>query len=581
LRYKWNLLATDANLQLMSQVMGISEITANVMANRGIRTKNTATNFLRNNQSNPKILDSSAPMKHAQKMFDRIILAISQKERIIIYGDYDADGVMSTAILYKSLAACNANVEFYIPNREEEGYGLNISAVRAIKQAEYDLIITCDNGIAALEEVQEANNLDIDIIIIDHHEPGFVETENERCDVIPKALAVVNPKQADCAYPFKNLCAAGLSFRLMEAFYEYTGNSETFSQLYEELITLAAIATVCDIVDLHGDNRNLVKKGLTIINANKNINNGLFKLIELKGYLNKPIDTFTIGFVIGPCINATGRLESAETAVKLLISDNETEQQQLAQELSDLNDRRKELTRTCSDRILEQAAESPNNVLVLVDEQTHESIAGIVAGRVKEKLHRPTILLTSSADEKILKGSARSIESYNIFEALYANRDLFERFGGHAMAAGMSIKRENVDILRERLNAACTLTAEDLQGVFHIDREIAPAEVTVKLAAELAWLAPFGKANHEPLFVTYNLKISALRNIEAKNTLIFTFENGLKGIAFGLNQEFAEELANRDYSAVTLDIVHIVETNTYNGKTTAQMRIKDFNIREI
>ncbi|MCL2015376.1 MAG: DHHA1 domain-containing protein, partial [Defluviitaleaceae bacterium] len=218
-----------------------------------------------------------------------------------------------------------------------------------------------------------------------------------------------------------------------------------------------------------------------------------------------------------------------------------------------------------------------------VDEDTHESIAGIVAGRIKDKLHRPTILLTKSADADILKGSARSIEGYNIFEALFANGDLLARFGGHAMAAGMSLTRENADKLRKRLNETCTLQPADLQGILHIDRELQPAEITVKLATELEWLAPFGKANPEPLFVTYNLKILALRDISEKNTLIFTFENGLKGIAFGLNQEFAAaaSLTNtQNTQNMIIDIVHTVETNTYNGKTTAQMRIKDFNLRE-
>ena len=580
---RWNLLTTDANIKLMSQVLGIKEITATVMANRGLRSKNTALAYLQaqmnqNNQNNSNnqmsVLDSQLGMKDAKKAFDRIIKGIRQRERIMIYGDYDADGVMSTVILYKALKACGADVYFYIPHREEEGYGLNIEAIRAIKEEEHDLLITCDNGISDLAEIAEAQNLGLDVIVIDHHEPGFVEgpeTETgpkiKKQDVIPQAYAVIDPKQAACPYPFKEMCAAGLSFRLMESLYQYIGRD--FSHLYNELLALAAFATICDIVDLVGENRAIVKHGLMVLNANKNLNGGLNQLITLRGYAEKPIDSFTVGFILGPCINATGRLESAEMSVQLLLSNNPVEQKKLAKTLISLNEERKDLTTSCVDRALKKIEETNDKVIVLVDKETHESIAGIVAGKIKETVHHPTIVLTRGTDTGVLKGSGRSIESYNMFEALYAHRGLFIRFGGHAMAAGMTLKEENMEELKMALNKDCTLQDVDFQDIIHIDKELTPEDITLDLAKELEWLAPFGKGNRSPLFLTRNLKITALRIIDEKNTIIFGFGN-LKGIAFGLNDVFSGQAGD------TIDLVHTVEANTFNGRTNVQIRVKDF-----
>jgi len=590
----WNLLKTDANLELMSQVLNIREATAAVMANREIRSKKAAHAYMRPDIVKwTDVLDPQQGMKDAQQAFDRISAGIKQKERIVIYGDYDADGVMSTVILCKALRMCGADVNFYIPHREEEGYGLNLNAVRAMKSEYYDLIITCDNGISALAETDEARSLGMDVIVIDHHEPGFVDVDQQRKDVLPNALAIIDPKQAACPYPFKEMCAAGISFKLMEAFYRYIGCD--FSPIHDELLVLAAIASVCDIVDLIGENRSLVKRGFDILNANKRINDGLGQLLTLKGYMEKPIDTFTLGFVVGPCINASGRLDSAEMSVRLFLSHDTNEQLAIARILSDLNEERKTLTKQCVDRALKNTKNAQENVLVLVDIETHESIAGIVAGRVKETLYKPTIVLTRGTETGILKGSGRSVEGYNLFEALYANRELYQRFGGHAMAAGLSLPEENVDELRKRLNAGFNSEASALQRVMHIDMELKAEDITLILAQELACLAPYGKGNHEPLFLTRSLPLTALRIISEKNTLIFTFglsKGFLKGIAFGLNEMFLEKVENHyegeDYRRIVsgqiseiskpfiFDVVHSVETNTYNGKTTVQIRIKDF-----
>jgi len=590
---KWKLLETEADLGLMVKVLGVQEPVAAVMANRGLRSKKAAVAYLR---PGLEILGDMLEMKDVTKAFDRIIEAIRLGQRIMIYGDYDVDGVMSTVILYKALKACDGDVDYYIPHREEEGYGLNLGAIRNLREAEVDLLITCDNGIASLVEIEEAQKIGMDVIVIDHHEPGFVENDNGREDVLPNAVAVIDPKQSACPYPFKEMCAGGLAFRLMWAFFQYT--KRDFSRLFDELLSLSAIATVCDIVDLMGENRVMVKSGLAALNANKHLNVGLGQLISLKGYTDKPIDTFTLGFVVGPCINATGRLESAEMSVRLLISDDAEERMTLARKLSDLNDERKELTKKCVERALESLkAGITDKVIVLEDIETHESIAGIVAGRVKDTLNRPTIMLTKGADMpdhpgvSIRKGSGRSIEGYNLFEALYAHRNLTIRFGGHSMAAGLSLAESNVAILRERLNADCTLEESDFQAILNIDRELSPEEITLKLANELAWLSPFGKGNHAPLFCTRGLNCIALRVINEKSTLIFTFDAGgrkLKGIAFGLNDQFSEALREKfdestyrrllsgHVTGLVMDVAYAVESNTYNGQTSVQIRIKDF-----
>lgn len=586
----WNIRTTDADLPLMAQVLGISEITAQVLANRGIRSKKAALAYL-----SPALSGLHDPllMKDTLKAFRHIAETAARREKIMIYGDYDADGVMSTVIWYKTLRRYGAEADYYIPHRAEEGYGLNRDAVYRMREAGIDLIITVDNGISALAEIAEANALGMRVIVVDHHEPGFVEADGQRADVVPDALAVIDPKQAACPYPFKHLCAAGLSFRLADAFCRYAGIP--FSD-HDELLALAAIATICDIVDLQDENRVLVKHGLAVLNTNKLINPGLGSLILRRGYLDKPVDTFVAGFILGPCINATGRLQSAALSVQLMLAPREEERErtQLADKLTELNEERKNLTAESVTRALSALPDKAalDKVLVLVDTDTHESIAGIVAGRVKDTANRPTLLLTRG--DSAMKGSGRSIEGYNLFEALYRHRDLFLRFGGHAMAAGLTMTEENIAELRTRLNDECTLTEDDFHATLSVDRQLKAEDVTLELAKELAWLAPFGKGNREPLFVTYGLTVESLRVMDEKNTLIFTFVTSnhrwVKGICFGMNEAFAAALeaiyperecrlirgGHLQDTMLVLDAVYGIDLNTYNGQVSVQMRIKDF-----
>ncbi|MCL2405518.1 MAG: single-stranded-DNA-specific exonuclease RecJ [Defluviitaleaceae bacterium] len=573
---RWTLLETDADLPLMSQVLGISQITANVMANRGIRTKNTALSFL--TPTMDKLHDITS-MKGVNEALALISQAIHDGTKVMIYGDYDVDGIMSTVILYKVLKNAGADVDFYIPHRVEEGYGLNSAVVKRLHEAGTQLLITVDNGISAISEIDEANNLGMKVIIIDHHEPGFTHTQGTREDILPPAAAIVDPKQAQCTYPFKELCAAGLSYKLAVAFEQYHSGKHI---QHDELLALAAIATICDIVNMQDENRIIVREGLARLNANKLLNPGLGSLISRRNYLDKPIDTFTVGFIIGPCLNATGRLDSAAKSVELLLATESNERHALANELCELNDARKELTAECVSRVMESISEPLDKVLVLTDLSAHESVAGIVAGRIKESTGRPTILLTQG--DGTMKGSGRSVEGYNLFEALYAHRHLFTRFGGHPMAAGLTLHSENIPLLREALNANCTLSEDDFTPEYKIDRELLPSEITLALSEELKTLAPYGKGNHDPLFVSRKLYVENCRVISEKNTLIFTFNTKsgkLKGIAFGLNSAFDTatlESGVRPTGGFNMDVVYVVETNVYNGISSVQMRLRDFRL---
>ena len=581
---RWIIQATDADLALMSKVLGISQITANVMANRGLRTKNTCLSFL---QPTLDKMHDILTMKGTVAAIALIAEAIQSGTKIMIYGDYDVDGIMSTVILYKALRHAGADVDFYIPHRIDEGYGLNTAAVRHLHEAGAELLIAVDNGISAIDEIAEANSLGMKVIIIDHHEPGFTETDGQRVDILPPAAVIIDPKQADCPYPFKELCAAGLSYKLAIALIEATdnargGNLPPAESQHDELLALAAIATICDIVSLQDENRVIVREGLAKLNVNKLINPGLGSLITRRGYLDKPIDTFAVGFVLGPCLNATGRLESAGKSVVLLLEEDPTERIRLTRELCELNDARKNLTAECVKRAIDSLTEPLDKVLVITDTEAHESVAGIVAGRIKEDTGHPTILLTQG--DGAMKGSGRSIEGYNLFEALFAHRHLFTRFGGHPMAAGLTLPAENIPILREALNEGCNLTEEDFTPSHAIDRELMAAEITMDLSKELAILAPFGKSNKEPLFVTRKLYVDNCRVINKKNTIIFAFSAGtakLKGIAFGLNEAYAVAAANAGIDpqgGFFMDVVYNIETNVYNGAASIQIRLRDFRI---
>lgn len=587
---KWLIKNNKADIKSMAKALNISETMARVLVNRNINTKKLFNKYI--NPSLSKLGDFTLA-KDVKKALEIVQAAILNNEKIYIYGDYDVDGVTSTVILVKGLQELGADVNYYIPDRVSEGYGLNKEAVLKLKELHCDLLITCDNGITAMEEIALANESGIKTIIIDHHEPGFQEEDGIVSDLVPSADAVIDPKQKVCPYPFKAMCAGGLTYRFIGELFKYL---EKELSCHDELLMFAAIATFCDIVDLIDENRIIAKNGLELINNNC-CNIGLKALIEERGIKGKHISEFSIGFVIGPCINAGGRLDSALKGVRLFLSDNEEEAKEYAKELSQLNEERKLLTQKAVQMAVEEIENSDMSaakVYFIHNSEIHESIAGIVAGRIKEKYYHPVIVFTGEGD--IAKGSARSIEGYNIYENLYKHRELYIKFGGHAMAAGLSLPSKNLFQLYELLNKDCALTEEDFSEIIRIDKQLLLDDITYKLCRELEYLSPFGKENKEPVFGTRNIKVQELRIIEEKDTIILTFITNdgryIKGLLFGKSEKFKKEIYDHfdSYDSdkilkglvrnvdLKLDVVYYISINEYNNTVSVQMNIKDFRI---
>ena len=585
---RWLLKRTKVNTAEMAKELGIRQATAAVLANRELYSRKDARDFLFGGE---EAFGDPAAMKDMLKGVSLIAQAIQNGKKIAVYGDYDVDGVMSTSILYQTILRCGGRAVFYVPHRQKEGYGLNLKAVEDLSAEGVDVLFTCDNGIAALQEIALAKEKGMTVVVLDHHEPGFTGIGEERRDILPKADAIIDPKQRDCGYPFQLMCAGGLSYKFARLLLQEFCIDD--AGLEKQLVSFAAIATVCDIVDLLGENRAIVRKGLPEIRKTENI--GLRVLMEEAGLADKVISDYHIGFIIGPCINATGRLESGRQAVELFCSKNEKEAREKARNLVQLNEERKHLTEEAAiraDIALQERDALRDRVLVLYDPTIHESIAGIVAGRIKDKYYHPTILITGSEDGA--KGSGRSIEGYHLFEALFENRDLFTRFGGHAMAAGLSLPVENIDILRKRLNEQCRLTEEEMIPVLRIEKALSFAEIDLGLAKELKTLAPFGKGNPAPLFGSKGIRVDRLDIIgKEKNILRMTLSEPSSGtrlsaISFDgydlLCQLLKELYPTEDCDKMILsgqlpgllDIVYSVDINTYNGRSSVQLMLKDF-----
>ena len=585
---RWLLKRTKVNTAEMAKELGIRQATATVLANRELYSRKDARDFLFGGEG---AFGDPAEMKDMLQGVSLIAQAIQNEKKIAVYGDYDVDGVMSTSILYQTILRCDGEAVFYVPHRQKEGYGLNLKAVEDLSAEQVDVLFTCDNGIAALQEIALAKEKGMTVVVLDHHEPGFTGIGEERRDILPKADAIIDPKQRDCPYAFKYMCAGGLSYKFARLLLqEFCIDDEA---LEKQLVSFAAIATVCDIVDLLGENRAIVQKGLPEIQKTENI--GLRVLMEEAGLADKIVSDYHIGFIIGPCINATGRLESGRQAVELFCSKNEKEAREKAKNLVQLNEERKHLTEEAAmraDLALQEGDALRDRVLVLYDPTIHESIAGIVAGRIKDKYYHPTILITGS--EEGAKGSGRSIEGYHLFEALFENRDLFTRFGGHAMAAGLSLPVKNIDILRQRLNDQCQLTEEQMIPVLRIEKSLSFAEIDLGLAKELKTLAPFGKGNPAPLFGSKGIRVDRLDIIgKEKNILRMTVSEPSSGVRLSaisfdgygqLCQMLKELYPAEDCDKIILsgqlpsllDMVYSVDINTYNGRSSVQLMLKDF-----
>lgn len=553
-----------------------------LLANRGISSIEEANKFLTGDY---KDFYSPFLLKGMDKAVELIMNSIKENEKIAIYGDYDCDGVISTVILNKTLKELNANFMYHIPDREEEGYGMHKDRVRKLKEEGVSLILTCDNGISAVEEVRLAKELGMTVIVTDHHDVP---------SVIPEADVIINHKQIDCNYPFKSLCGAGVALKLSQALFQKYNISE---EKYYNLMQFAAIATVCDVVDLLNENRIIVKKGLEIINKTENI--GLQELIKVTNIKDGLVNEYHLGFVIGPCINATGRLESASLSVELLLEEDRDKAKDLASTLYELNQTRQELTQESTDRILESIESKDlknEKVIVVYDELIHESIAGIVAGRVRERFNLPCIVL--SKGKEMPKGSARSIEGYNMFDELTKCKEVIYKYGGHPMAAGLSIQEENIDKLRDMLNEKCQLTDDDIIPKVFIDSPLSLEQIDFRLLEILDDLRPFGKSNPTPSFAVKGAFLERVWAIGKEKNILkarFRMSNGLiiEGISFDkleyLKNEFVnlnkeqqfDNILSSSFANLKVDIIFYPEVNEYMGNRKIQVIIKNIRLSAI
>ena len=578
---KWLLRNRKVDLKAMSEKYKISQLLCKLMVNRDIIDENIINSYI-----NPvyKYLHSPKTMKDVVIAVDIIKRKIQENKKIRIIGDYDVDGIISVFILYTALKKCGANVDHEIPDRIKDGYGINENIVKVAYDEGVDTIITCDNGISAIDQIQYAKDLGLTVIVTDHHDVPFIEEDGVRTFLSSQADAIINPKQIECEYKFKSICGAGVAFKLMEALYEEIGMDK--EECYK-LIEFVAIATVCDVVDLIDENRIFVKNGLEMLNNSKNI--GINALKKACGLEDKEITAYHLGFVIGPCLNASGRLDSAKKGLELLLMEDDEEAKNLAQEIVDLNDARKNMTKEGVDRainIIDSTDINNDKILVVYIPDIHESLAGIVAGRVKEQYNKPTIILTKS--EEGVKGSARSIEEYNMFEGLLACKELLDKFGGHPMAVGLSLQEDKVDELRKALNNKCELTDEDLTRKIMIDSSLPLEYLNLHLIEELNVLEPFGKGNSKPVFGVRDAKITKAmllgkdknvlklklltnNNITIDAMIFNDLENFESKIIEKYGNEELDNLYNKSNNNIPMDFTFYPSINEWNGNKSIQI----------
>lgn len=504
MKEKWVVSAKKADFQAIGQHFGIDPVLARIMRNRGLTDLQEMNLYLHGTRAD---LNDPHLLKDADLAAQILREKIKEKKRIRIIGDYDIDGIQSTYILYCALRRLGADADFVIPDRILDGYGLNEHLVTRASQDGIDTILTCDNGISAIDQIHLAKSLGMTVVVTDHHEVPFTEVDGVRREKVCGADAVVNPKQQACHYPFKKLCGAAVAFKLVQVLYEVFGLEVSEADCF---IENAGFATVGDVMDLQGENRILVKLGLEMLNRTTNI--GMKALILQNKLTMGAIKSHDIGFRIGPCLNASGRLDTARLSLKLLLCESETEAAVLAEEIVELNESRKLLTMHAVEQAKEIAQQEEyvnDRVLVIFLPDCHESLAGIVAGRIREAYYRPTLVVTRS--EHGAKGSGRSIESYSMYEELCKCEEYLTQFGGHPMAAGFSLKEADIDAFRRKLNEVCTLTEEELRPKVVIDVPMPISYITERLVNQLGCLEPFGKGNEKPVFADRNLVIERLR----------------------------------------------------------------------
>lgn len=583
---QWMVANKKADFRGIGERFGIDQVTARILRNRGLLADGEIRSFLFGGMSD---LHDPHLLKDGELLAKILAGKIRKNKSIRIIGDYDIDGVMASCILHKALLRCGAKVSVAIPDRVKDGYGLNIHLIEQALVAGTDTIITCDNGIAALDEIAYAKKRGMTVLVTDHHSVPFVEEGGRKRCLKSEADAVVNPHQNECAYPYKELCGAAVAWKvvvlLYEEFHVPAGEAEDF-------LEHVAFATVGDVMPLTGENRILVKEGLKRIRRTANL--GMRALIAQCGIEAQEIECYHIGFVLGPCINAVGRLDTAEQALALLLAEDAQTASELAAKLVMKNNERKEQTNEGVEearRLVESDGYAKDAVLVLYLPDVHESIAGIIAGRIRECYYRPTYVLTRA--ENGVKGSGRSVEEYSMYEQLCLCRSLLTRFGGHPMAAGLSLPEENIGALREQLNAYCPFRAEELVEKIHIDVPMPVDYVTMELVHEFRLLAPFGKDNPRPLFADRNLSVSRMwivgknRNV-LRLSLLSEHKTPVPGIYFGdceafvsyMREQFGAQavdaaLRGRE-NAIRLSIVYAPKINVFRGEETLQFEIQAY-----
>ncbi len=571
MKEKWMVKNKSADFKAIAGHFGISEVTARLLVNRGLNDFEAMGCYLAPDISQ---LHDPQGMKDAGKAAGILAEKISEGKKIRIIGDYDVDGVVATYIFMETLLECGADVDYRIPERVRDGYGLNLRLVEEAAADGVDTILTCDNGIAAVEQVDFAKECGMCVVVTDHHELQ---------EQLPKADALVNPKQMDCSYPYKGLCGATVAYKVAELIYGACGKEKGSA---EKFIAFAAIATVCDVMELTGENRTIVSLGLAALRSSTHC--GIQALCAANGITGEALDTYRLGFVLGPCINATGRLETAERGVKLLLSKDGQEAQEIAEKLKELNEIRRDMTAKgvqAAVKIVEEKGE-PDRVLVVFLEDCHESLAGIIAGRLRERYNRPAIVLTRT--EGGLKGSGRSTGQYSMFEKLTECREMLKQYGGHPMAAGLSLAEENYLPLVSQLNERCGLTEEDLTLKISIDAVLALTGLSFSLVEELNRLEPFGKGNEKPVFAERGLKLHRMTAIgKGRKMFRFLVEDAygtqMDALYFGDGEVLEEEMIARygedvvrglyggGDMGVRMSVVYYPSINEYRDKRTLQI----------
>ena len=606
---KWYVAAKKADFQGIAKRFGIDPVTARIIRNRDVVGDDEIRQYLYGTRAE---LGDPAQLQGGLEAASLLKQKIEAGKKIRIIGDYDIDGVNSTYILYRALTRCGAQVDYEIPDRMKDGYGLNISLLKLALEEGIDTVLTCDNGISAIAEIAYAKENGMTVIVTDHHEPLFEEVPEEdqaetiqpqtdtarripspdgtRIFRLPPADVLVNPKQPNCRYPYKKLCGAAVACKVVCLLYRLYGMEEEA----EQFLQFVGFATVGDVMELDGENRILVKEGLKQLRITQNY--GWRALIQANNLDFDTLNSYHIGFVLGPCINASGRLDTAKRSLRLLLAKDAAEAELLAARLKQLNDERKELTQAAVDLACEQidgSTEANDRVLVVYLPDCHESIAGIVAGRIRERYGKPTFVVTNAEAEDEAKGSGRSIEAYSMFEEMVKCQDLFRKFGGHPMAAGFSLPRSRIDEMRRRLNENCTMTEEDMAEKIMVDVPMPINYIRESLVEELAVLEPFGNGNEKPLFAERHLKLLSAR-ILGKNANVLKLQVAnatgctMEALYFGIPDNILSYLTDKygknevqkllwgKVNQIEMDLTYYPSINEYQGRRTLQIVIKNF-----